>query len=238
MLLIFCPHGRCGSTSLYDCIAKSCNIRAFNEPFNFSFFNNSEREIIKNLDIDSAINHLKDNYDLIKNVSISLSPSLNFKLIDASNKVLVLYRKFAIDQILSVYMSTSFKANSNMGIWHKHSCLSTQDMNNFYTYQREIVSKEFIEYEFNKIDNDFYLYKTYILNNKKDHLFISYEDLFIDRNISFETILSFFNLSLQDLAHINLLDIENKFNTIEVYKKVIPNFDDIYKLRQEFTLHA
>lgn len=236
MLLIFCPHGRCGSTSLYHFLSRSCSLKSFNEPFNATF--SSEQHIkVQNCELDESISYLKNNFDLIKSVSINLQEH-QFQLINQANKILVLYRKFALDQILSVYMSASFKRMSNQGIWHKHDCFSEKDMNEFYTCIRKPIKYKLIKHAFDNMNQDFITYKSYILDKSKNHMFVSYEDLFIEKTLPIEKILFFFDLSIKDPNYTNLLSISKKFNSIDTYKKVIPNFDHIYKLREEFIINA
>lgn len=236
MLLIFCPYGRCGSTNLCDFLSRSCSLKSFNEPFNPTF-SDEEHIKVQNCELDESISYLKNHFDLIKSVSIDLQEH-QFQLINQANKILVLYRKFALDQIISVYMSTSFKSMSNKGIWHKHPCFSEKDMNEFYTCMRKPITDKFIKYEFDKINQDFITYKSHILDKSKNHMFVSYEDLFIEKTLPIEKILFFFDLSIKDPNYTNLLNISNKFNSIDTYKKVIPNFDHIYELREEFIINA
>jgi len=232
MILVFGLSPRCGSTAIAEAIAESINTNYILEPFADSWDSWSS---INNINIKPNIENIfelcKDNnIQVIKTIEYHLSRQKNIFLIDKC-KTIFLYRKCFVDTALSEWMSYNYCNKTN--IKYAYHIRDISSLKDFYTLPRDEISIDSVIKNFNTCKRT---KNKYILESSID-IILSYEEYF-NKNVIKNHNDLINNLGLKILSNNfeNIISKEKKHNNHDIYKKLIPNYFDLMKFKDELIL--
>lgn len=212
MNLIFCPFGRCGSTSLCFALQKSCLINILHEP--------------------SSLEQVYDSkYTTIKSLSTTLNEQDNRNLIDTSSNLIFLYRQNLLDIVISYFTSKNFVTKSGIEIWNfaENSNITEEDKKDFLNTIRPDIDIRFFQETLIDVIERTHYYYNYIKHNHSNYIVVAYEDLYSNSNV-FTDVAAKFDLSIVNNKYKDILDIKKKINTRQNYSKIINNYNDFFSL--------
>lgn len=232
MILIFALSPRCGSTAIAEAIAESLNTHYILEPFSdkwdswASIYNISTKPSIENIFQVCEENNIQ----VIKTIECHLSREKNIFLIDKC-KSIFLYRKYFIDTALSEWMSYNYC--NKTGVKYAYHIRDISNLQDFYTLPRDEISIDSTVKYFNTCKR---IKDKYILESNVD-VVLSYEEYF-NKNVIKNHNNLINNLGFKILSNNfeSIICEEKKHNSHDIYRKLIPNYSDLMKLKDELIL--
>tara|TARA_R110002051_G_scaffold323536_3_gene417524 strand:- start:682 stop:1428 length:747 start_codon:yes stop_codon:yes gene_type:complete len=238
---------RCGSTSLAKSIRQSCKLHVAMEPFHDTL--NRPRSYAmyrghkQTRSLDSSFSIMSnDGYGCIKYLYYQLSPEENKTLLKMAESTIILYRKYFVDTMISRYMSTSFNNLTKLGwLGQKVDCDDRR-------YSEYVVNKKIydsLERSPLLIDNikRKYLVAQHSFTSLKQDLqenvmLMEYDSLYNTEEVYniFPRIVSFLGYRTYNDEWRGIMSPHNKFNSHDVYKRVIPNYEELMNCRDEFII--
>lgn len=231
-VLIFALSSRCGSTAIMEAIASSANLEWLAEPFHQDWDNWSSIDIEKkpHFDVENINEQCYDlDVSVVKTIESHLSVEYNLELIKKF-KTVFLYRKHFIDSALSEWVSWNYYEKFKKDAYYIDHIRSFED---FHTVIRDPVD---IDYLHEKYKQELVQKKIYLgLCDFVD--VIAYEDYFNEDIISnHNKLMNTLEIDIMSDNYLQKIDPSKKHNSHSVYKKIIPNYEEVMKLRHEFIL--
>ncbi len=232
MILIFALSPRCGSTAIAEAIAESLNTHYILEPFATEWDSwASIYDISIKPNLENIFKLCEDNnIEVIKTIEYHLTKEENVYLIN-NCKSIFLYRKYFIDIVLSEWMSSNYCQKT--GKKYAYHIRDIRSLNDFYTLTRDPIDIEYVIQNFNHLKalKNIYITKCNI------NSIICYEDYFNNNVINnHHDLLNSLNLNIVSDKFQTILNKKQKHNSHEIYKKLIPNYLEFIKLRNNFIL--
>lgn len=231
-VLIFALSPRCGSTAMAEAIAESLKTNHILEPFASGWDSwASIYDISIKPSLENIFKLCKDNsIQVIKTIEYHLCKNENVYLIN-NCKSIFLYRKYFIDMVLSEWMSFNYCRKTDKK--YAYHIRDIRNLKDFYTLKRDAIDIEYVIKNFKhlKMLKDFYISESNISTT------IAYEDYFNDNVIdNHYNLLNALELKISSNEFEIILNKEQKHNSHEIYKKLIPNYSEFIKLRNDFIL--
>lgn len=260
MNLIHCLTSRCGSTSLCRALNYSTVVKCCHEPFNPDCHDSRfamNYTIHKhgfgdtrgvNTSFDDAYSSIvldRQNWNTIKNIDPHLNNEDSKKLIDACEATIYLYRENVFDSMVSSHLSwTLTEQEDNYKFWNFPPAAmigSVSDMSEYAqeaweaykTRQRKSLEINHIAKKFKYLKDRHRHIKNYLKDKKS--IVISYEKLYNDSHSEFPKLASFLEYDIINDDWKKFFDPKKKVAS-EESKKLIENYDELIKYREEFKL--
>jgi hypothetical protein len=211
-------------------IEKSCNVRFCYEPFLSDrkiWF--PKEELFKPSDLSNLMKN--PDYDGIKHLSHQLDINANIKLLnnESVKYSIFLYRESFIDTILSMHMSMNFLKKTKKHKWH-----SWTNNDDFFSVIRDEVNLSYLQHRFNNLQS----MKDYFFSSHNFSRIVKYEDFFSSNvKSNFLELIDEMGLKIFNEEYNQYLGKDSKLNDYEKYKKLIPNFDELIKVKDDFFLN-
>jgi hypothetical protein len=209
-----------------------------NEPFNPAFKNWGVEHLPQLPDITlENIQDLSNEYNirLFKTLEFQLSEDDNIKLLNLCTTNIFLYRKYYVDHYASRWMSYNFFVKTNRQRYVGHHI---KDDKEFFTIERDPIDINYMKQLYQELLEKINLYKSQVSFDA----FVDYETLFPEtlkeRQFQIAKLCKQIGFELETDTHTGPILINNKHNSVENYKKLIPNWDDILALRDELILEV
>lgn len=230
-ILIFALSERCGSTAITEAIAESTDTEWLAEPFHPDWDNWSS---VKFENVKFSTSNIAEicsiyNIGVCKTISHHLDLKSNKDLINKFTTVF-LYRQSFVDMILSEWVSSNYKIKYNKALYYIDHIRNEKD---FHVLERDPIDIKFLIEKYNY----WFLEKRRLLTKCRFDRIIKYEDYFNDNVISNHmTLLDKFNLKNVSDTFKSKIEKDKKHNSHEVYQKIIPNYEEVMKFRNELIL--
>ncbi len=231
-ILIFALSPRCGSTAIAEAIAESLNTNHVLEPFASGWDSWSS---IYDISIKPTLENIfklceDNNIQIIKTIEYHLREEENIYLINKC-KTIFLYRKYFIDMVLSEWMSVNYCQKT--GEKYAYHIRDIRNLKDFYTLTRDPINIEYVVKNFKHLK----MLKNVYISNSNINTIIAYEDYFNDNVINNHcNLLNSLGLKILSNKFETVLNKEQKHNSHEIYKKLIPNYLEFIKLKDTFIL--
>lgn len=238
MICVFGMIPRCGSTSISEAICTNMietgNFLA--EPFAENYDNWGT--IPSEPKIKPSINNIQQiiniyNIKLIKTLEFDLTEEDNLKLLSISDSTVFLYRESFVDHFFSRWMSENFLKKTGKSRFYVDHIRSD---NNFFTLERDPID----------IPDMISLYKENqekmlrYLNVFNFDAIVSYEKFFNNSNKNRKQNLiklcKSIGVNLNNNLRLEYLDTDKKHNDYKNYQKLIPNWEEVIKLKDQLIL--
>jgi hypothetical protein len=240
---------RCGTTSLAKSIRKSCKRHVAIEPFN-STQNNRDRPyaVYKDCDqirsLESSLSMMcDDGYHCIKHLCYQLSSEENKSLLKMAESTILLYRKYFVDTMISRYMSASFSNLTNLGWLGRKIDCDDRRYAEYVANKKIYDSLERFPLLIDNISRKYIVAKQAFASLTQDPqenniMLMEYDYLYNTEEVYniFPSIVDFLGYKLHNDEWRGIMSPHNKFNSHDVYKKVIPNYEELMNCRDEFII--
>ena len=231
-ILIFALSSRCGSTAIMEAIASSANLEWLGEPFhkdwdNWSSINIENKPHFSIENICKQCNGL--NISVVKTIESHLTTEYNLELIKKF-KTVFLYRKYFIDSALSEWTSWNYYEKFKKDAYYIDHIRSFED---FHIAVRDPIDIDYIHIKYKQE-----------LTQKEKYLdlcrfvdVITYEGYFNEDIINnHNKLMNTLETDIRSDNHLQKIDPSKKHNSHSIYRKIIPNYDEVMKLRDELIL--
>lgn len=240
---------RCGTTSLAKAIRQSCDRSVAIEPFNSTPHNRDRpyavykgHDQIRSLNSSFAMMR-NDGHDCIKHLYYQLSPEENKTLLEIAENTILLYRKYFVDTMISRYMSVSFNNLTKLGwMGRKVDC----DDRRYAEYVANKKIYDSLERSPLLIDN---INRKYLVAQhsftsltqdleEESVMLMEYDSLYNTEEVYnvFPSIVDFLGYKIYNDEWRGIMSPHNKFNSHDIYRRVIPNYEELMNCRDEFII--